>query len=368
MKLGLWYIESSLVSSHEKETSASSELLVNNFVEEVCLAEKQGFEEVMASEHHFSQVWWPSPLIVALAAALKTSRIKIGTSVALLPLYNPVRMAEEGAMIDVLSKGRLILGVGQGYRPPEFNAFATPLELRGRRTEEGVKIIRRLWTESNVNITSKHWPGIEVRKETLVPRPVQKPRPPIWIAGWAGERGVRRAARLVATGDGIDKWFADTLGFPEMRKMLTPYVDELKKYNQEYSEGTSPVLMDEAYISTSDEATSWDEVKPYLMHTYRVYQEWSHYPPDLSGETTERDRDYMKLKLEEIVTDTVKPRMILGPPDSCIEKIERWQREFKINHLVLRIHQHGLPHAKILDEIRLFGQKVIPYFKEQDRK
>jgi len=368
LKLGLWYIESSLVSSHEKETSASSELLVNNFVEEVCLAEKQGFEEVMASEHHFSQVWWPSPLIVALAAALKTSRIKIGTSVALLPLYNPVRMAEEGAMIDVLSKGRLILGVGQGYRPPEFNAFATPLELRGRRTEEGVKIIRRLWTESNVNITSKHWPGIEVRKETLVPRPVQKPRPPIWIAGWAGERGVRRAARLVATGDGIDKWFADTLGFPEMRKMLTPYVDELKKYNQEYSEGTSPVLMDEAYISTSDEATSWDEVKPHLMHTYRVYQEWSHYPPDLSGETTERDRDYMKLKLEEIVTDTVKPRMILGPPDSCIEKIERWQREFKINHLVLRIHQHGLPHAKILDEIRLFGQKVIPYFKEQDRK
>jgi len=368
VKIGLWYMESPFVSSHENEIGAPSQTLVDNFIDEVALAEKHGFEEVMASEHHFSSAWWPSPLMVALAAALKTSRIKVGTSVALLPLYNPVRLAEEAAIIDVLSKGRLILGVGQGYRPPEFNAFAAPLELRGRRIEDGVKTIRHLWTQENLSIKPKHWPGVEIRSETLVPRPIQKPRPPIWIAGWAGEKGVRRAARLVATGDGIDRWFPDTLGFPEMRKLLPAYVDELKKYDKNYSEETSPVLMDEAYITNNDEATAWEEVKPHLMRTYRVYQEWSHYPPDLTGKTTERDRDYMKLKLDEIVTDTVKPRMILGPPDTCIEQIERWEKEFKIGNIVLRIHQHGFTHNKIREEIELFGQKVIPYFNERERK
>ncbi|MGA2973040.1 MAG: LLM class flavin-dependent oxidoreductase [Candidatus Bathyarchaeia archaeon] len=368
MRLGLWYIESPFVSSHERETGSPISILVDNFVEEVGLADRYGFEEVMASEHHFSEVWWPSPVLVGLAAALKTTRIRVGTSVALMPLYNPVRLAEDVAIADVLSKGRFILGLGQGYRPQEFSASAAPLELRGRRTEEGVKIIRKLWSEENVSITPKYWPGIQVRNETLVPRPLQKPRPPIWIAGWAGEKGVKRAARLVASGNGIDKWFADTLGFPEMKKMLPAYVDELKKHGKEYSENTSPVLMDECYVSTTDETTAWEQIKPHLMQTYSIYQEWSHYPPDLTGKTTERDRDYRRLKLEEIVANTVRPRMILGPPDSCIEKIERWEKEFKINHIVLRIHQHGLSHRKVVEEIRLLGEKVIPYFKDRDRK
>lgn len=368
MRLGLWYVESPFVSSREKQLGTTSDILVDNFIEEVGSAERCGFEEVMAAEHHLSGVWWPSPVMVGLAAALKTSRIRVGTSVALMPLYNPVRLAEDVAIADVLSKGRFILGVGQGYRPQEFSACAAPLELRGRRTEEGVRVIRQLWTQENVSLTCKYWPGIEIRNGTLVPRPLQKPRPPIWIAGWAAEKGVRRAARLVATGDGIDKWFADTLGFPEMKKILPAYTDELKKYGKAYSEETSPVLMDECYISESDETTAWEEVKPHLMHTYQIYQEWSHYPPDLTGKTTERDRDYRTLELEEIVTNTVKPRMILGPPDSCIEKLERWEREFKINHLVLRIHQQGLSHRKIMEEIQVLGEKVIPYFKDKDRK
>lgn len=368
MKLGLWYIESPFVSSHEREIGTAHEQLVDNFFEEVGLAEKFSFEEVMASEHHFSQSWWPSPHMVALAAALKTSRIRVGTSVALMPLYNPVRIAEETAIIDVLSKGRFILGVGQGYRPVEFDAFAAPLELRGRRTEEGVKIIRRLWTERNLSIKLRHWPGVEIANETLEPRPLQRPRPPIWIAGWASEKGVKRAARLVATGEGIDKWLADTLGFEEMRTLLPSYIDQLKQYGKGYSEETAPVLMDEAYISASDETTSWEEIKPHLMRTYKVYQDWAHYPPDLTGKTTERERNYMNIKLEEIVTNTVKPRMILGSPDDCIEKIERWQREFNINHIVLRVHQHGLTHEKVLEEIQLLGSRVIPYFRDRTRK
>jgi alkanesulfonate monooxygenase SsuD/methylene tetrahydromethanopterin reductase-like flavin-dependent oxidoreductase (luciferase family) len=365
VRLGLWYVESPFVSSHEREAGVSEEL-IKNFYDEVLLAEKYSFEEVMSAEHHFSGVWWPSPLLVAFAAAMKTTRIKVGTSIALIPLYSPVRLAEDAAIVDYFSKGRLILGVGQGYRPPEFDAFAAQLKLRGRRIEEGVKIIRKLWTEKNVTISSKYWPGVEVRNETLVPQPFQKPRPPIWIAGWAGEKGIRRAARLVATGEGLDRWFADTLGFPEMRKMLPFYIDELRKFGKEYNEETAPVLMNEGYVSGSAE-TAWEEVKPHLMLTYQVYQEWAHYPPDLTGKTTERNRDYTRLKLEEVVTTTVKPRMILGSPDDCIKRIEEWRKEFKINHFVLRLHQHGLTHEKIMEQIRIFGTKVIPYFKDQDK-
>ena len=181
MKFGLWFVELPLLGKHE-EASLRYDVLCDNFFEEILTAEKFGFEEVMASEHHFSRNWLPSPVLVALAAGLKTTRIKVGTAVALLPLYNPVRLAEDVAIADVFSNGRFILGVGQGYRPEEFGAFDSKLELRGHRTEEGVNLIRKLWTEDQVSFASEYWPGVNLSGVSLVPKPAQ--RPPSPNLGW----------------------------------------------------------------------------------------------------------------------------------------------------------------------------------------
>jgi alkanesulfonate monooxygenase SsuD/methylene tetrahydromethanopterin reductase-like flavin-dependent oxidoreductase (luciferase family) len=106
-------------------------------------------------------------------------------------------VAEEGAMVDMISGGRLILGIGAGYAPEEFAAFGYSLKERGSRLEEGASLLLRLWTEENVTHHGRHY---QVDKATIAPRPVQRPRPPIWFGAWA-EPAIRRAARLG------DAWF-----------------------------------------------------------------------------------------------------------------------------------------------------------------
>jgi probable F420-dependent oxidoreductase len=160
-------------------------------------AEAAGFDSVWLGEHHNNPILHPAPLIGLAAIASRTQHILLGTGVLLLPLYHPMMVAEEGAMVDMISGGRLILGVGAGYAPEEFAAFGNSLKERGGRMEEGTVLLRRLWTEEKVTHHGKFY---RVDNATVAPRPVQRPRPPIWFGAWA-EPAIRRAARLG------DAWF-----------------------------------------------------------------------------------------------------------------------------------------------------------------
>src|SRR6266511_4583314 len=113
-------------------------------------AEAAGFDSVWLGDHHNDPILHPAPLIGLAAIASRTRRIQLGTGVLLLPLYHPVMVAEEAAMVDVISGGRLILGVGAGYAPEEFAAFGVSLKERGSRLDEAVPLIQRLWSEDNV--------------------------------------------------------------------------------------------------------------------------------------------------------------------------------------------------------------------------
>jgi alkanesulfonate monooxygenase SsuD/methylene tetrahydromethanopterin reductase-like flavin-dependent oxidoreductase (luciferase family) len=141
-----------------------------------------GFDSIWLGEHHNNPVLYPAPLIGLAAVASRTRRIRLGTGVLLLPLYHPMMVAEEGAMVDVISGGRLILGVGAGYAPEEFAAFGQSLKERGSRMEESASLLHRLWTETNV---THHGKNYRVDDATVAPRPVQQPRPPIWFGAWA---------------------------------------------------------------------------------------------------------------------------------------------------------------------------------------
>ena len=115
-------------------------------------AEAAGFDSVWLGEHHNNPILHPAPLIGLAAIASRTTRVKLGTGVLLLPLYHPMMVAEEGAMVDMISGGRLILGIGAGYAPEEFSAFGYSLKERGSRLEEGASLLCRLWTESTSHI------------------------------------------------------------------------------------------------------------------------------------------------------------------------------------------------------------------------
>ena len=156
-------------------------------------AEAAGFDSVWLGEHHNSILLYPAPLVGLAAIAARTRRVRLGTGVLLLPLYHPLAVAEEAAMVDVISRGRLILGVGAGYAPEEFAAFGISTKERGSRLDEAVPLIHRLWTEDAVSHEGRHY---RITNATLRPRPVQRPRPPVWFAGWV-EAALRRAGRLV---------------------------------------------------------------------------------------------------------------------------------------------------------------------------
>ena len=138
-------------------------------------AEAAGFDSIWLGEHHSHPLLYPAPLIGLAAVAGRTRKIRLGTGVLLLPLYHPLRVAEEAAMVDVISGGRLILGIGAGYAPEEFAAFGYSIKERGSRLEESALLLQRLWTEENVTHHGRHF---HLDNVTVAPRPLQHPRPP----------------------------------------------------------------------------------------------------------------------------------------------------------------------------------------------
>jgi len=162
-------------------------------LEEVQAGEAYGFDSVWMEEHHgVKNHYWPSPLVILASYASRTSRLVLGTNIAVLPFYNPVRMAEDAALVDGLSGGRLVLGVAIGYRPDEFAMMATPLDGRGSRFVEAITLIRRLWTEDCVTFEGEHY---RYQQISIEPKPLSRPCPPIWLGGCV-PLALARAAEL----------------------------------------------------------------------------------------------------------------------------------------------------------------------------
>src|SRR5215470_8273813 len=152
---------------------------IDEVIAEARLAEASGFDSCFFGEHHQDRDGFlPSPLIVATAVAAHTHRLKVGTSVILLPLHHPVRLAEDVITLDLVSKGRVVLGVGIGYQPADFNAFALPMEDRLVRFEESFEILRLAFAGETFSFRGKHYTLDDVR---VTPRPFQTSGPPLWI-------------------------------------------------------------------------------------------------------------------------------------------------------------------------------------------
>jgi probable F420-dependent oxidoreductase len=165
-------------------------------MDHIAAVEHLGFDVVWITEHHFiDDAYLPSVLPMCAAVAMRTSRITIGTAVLLLPLHDPLRIAEDSAVVDVLSNGRFRLGVGLGYKLQEFEVFGKDRRQRPSMLEEGIAVMRGAWADEPLTFEGRHY---RYRDVNVTPKPVQRPGIPVWLAGRA-EAPVRRAARI---GDG----------------------------------------------------------------------------------------------------------------------------------------------------------------------
>ena len=147
---------------------------IDEVIAEAQLAEASGFDSCFFGEHHQDHDGFlPSPLIVATAVAARTTRLRVGTSVILLPLHHPVHVAEDVITLDLVSKGRIILGVGIGYQPADFRAFSVPMEDRAGRFEESIEILRRCWSGERFSFHGKHYTLDDVQ---ILPAPLSRSR------------------------------------------------------------------------------------------------------------------------------------------------------------------------------------------------
>jgi alkanesulfonate monooxygenase SsuD/methylene tetrahydromethanopterin reductase-like flavin-dependent oxidoreductase (luciferase family) len=311
-------------------------------IEEVALAEQVGIESAFVSEHHFVDTgFFPSPLISLSFLAARTSRIKIGTGVLLLPLYNPVHVAEDCAVLDIISGGRLILGVGQGYRPEEFNAFDIPLGDRPGRVREGVTLVRRLWTEPKVTFRGKYFQTDEL---FLGPRPVQVPAPPIWVAAKK-----RRAVELAAeVGDG---WFADPITpISIIRRNKTYWENSIRAAGHDPADRSFAYYRE--FLVAEDDAAAWRTGRDSMINGYRNYLRWGHLV-DNEGKPIAPDR-------EDLLEQIVRERFTAGGPERCVADVAMLRETLGLNHLIMKMKFPGLSHENAMNSIQLFGQKVLP--------
>jgi probable F420-dependent oxidoreductase len=321
------------------------ERLFDELIAEAQVAEQAGFDSCLMPEHHqHSHGAFPSPLLVAAAIAAQTTRLRVGSGVLLLPLYHPVRVAEDGAMVDLLSKGRLILGVGAGVLGADFAAVGVPQRQRPSRFDEGLQIVKRAWTEEQVSFFGQRY---RLHHVAVTPKPVQQPHPPLWVAGMADE-GIKRAARLG------DAWFMDLLGnIHTLGRRAVLYRQTCSQW------GKSPYIaaLREAWVADTT-AQADQEYAPHVMGFHRgAYRAGAYHPatePWLATVTSEAEFTYEQVKQD---------RFIVGSPADCIQQIEALQHETGVNYLVLHFrHPTGPTHEQVCQAIRLFGAQVIPHF------
>jgi alkanesulfonate monooxygenase SsuD/methylene tetrahydromethanopterin reductase-like flavin-dependent oxidoreductase (luciferase family) len=300
------------------------------------LAEALGFDVLWAHEHHSGGTMYPSPLMTLAALAGVTTRIELGTNMLLLPLHHPLRVAEDAAMVDVLSGGRLRLGVSAGYSPADLAAFAVPPDARARRMREGLALIRAVWTGAPVSLDSEL---CRLRDFTLHPQPIRQPMPPIYI-GATVDAAIRRAARL-----GDELIVSTTQRISDIPRMLAVYAQALRAIGQQ-PEAKTPVLNRIVHV-LPDGVAKQDALAFFAKGFLALYDAWGH--QNVTG------LDAGARTLEQIDAE----HFIIGEASFCIDAIARY-RARGIKEIACLMNFGGPEPEAVERSMRLLGEKVMP--------
>ncbi len=315
------------------------------FIDQVLLGETLGFDSVWLEEHHgIKNHYWPSPLVALAGIATRTERMTIGTDIMVMPFYHPVRVAEDTAMLDLMSQGRFILGAAIGYRPDEFALYQVPMKKRGARFEEAIRLIKQLWTQEEVYFEGEYY---QVQGLKIEPRPCSDPHPPIWLGGW-GDLALTRAATLG------DAWIpGPTANLGKLLQAQCTYRERLKAIGVDPATRPTPLTREVVIADTDEKALEMAE--KHLLVNYRDEYgggDWKH-PLIGAEDTTPVDQ------FDAICRD----RFLVGSPDKVIQGLQRFKDIFGVDHLICRLFFPGIPHAFIVRELKLLAREVMPAFK-----
>jgi len=337
-----------LTGENPEPWRVSSAQLYRSMLKQAVLAEELGYDSVWTAEHHGTDEYWPAQFPVLAAIAARTSRIRLGTYIVILPLYHPLQVAEEAATLDALSDGRFDLGVGQGYVVDEYAAYGISRRERPSRLEEGLAILKGAWEQESFSFEGKRF---HIAPFSLRPKPVQ-PRLPIWVAGRT-EKAIDRAARHGCHFAGAGSAAAAQL-----------YDACLRRHGRDPKDFYKATLR-LVYLSDTRER-AWEECAPHVLHRMKIYTE----KLNEAGDDRQAGGYFGVDPLPPPEGLRTAPGLhffgaplIVGTPEDAIKEITRSRGETGVTHLVMWMQIGGIDPRRAEHSMRLFAKEVIPHFR-----
>ena len=331
----------------EHRSTDSMQRRLTEHTEQVRLARELGFDGVVIGNHfsYGSTAWFP-PIETLMRLAAVADGMSLGTCMLVLPLFHPVQVAEQFALLDAASGGRAIIGVSPGWQQEEFAIVGVDYSRRIGRFTEAVDLIRRLYTEDQVTFEGKHF---RTSKATLALKPMQKPRPRMWH-GASVEAAVKRVASIAETELG-DTWVASshlkTDVIVQQASVFKATLTELRKpLPRDF-----PVLRN--VVVAPDRATAIREVGPAIAESYTIFGNWGLFT-DVIGDT----RSHPKFD------DLVNGRFIIGSPDEVAEEIAILMKVTGGTRLICRSQWVGMEQKHVMRTIELLGTAVAPLVRK----
>jgi probable F420-dependent oxidoreductase len=323
MNIGFGY----LTGQHHPDDPRSDAEIYREAIEVAVELEQSGFHSLWTSEHHFvDDGYMPSQLPVLAAIAARTSRIRLGTGVLLAPMFDPLHLAEDAATVDLISNGRLILGLGIGWREEEFEGFRIPMRERGSRLEGHLAVLRQAWAEGPVTGDGRHfhYPGLN-----LTPKPAQPGGPPIWL-GAGAEPAVRRVGRVA------DGYLAGPTSPRSLARRMGWIREEAMAAGRDPA-GISANLYHVTFAWRDGDA--WDRVREAAWYMSWKYDDMA----DARGSRQRRRPPRLSTAQEE----QLRRRVIVGTPHEVAERIEEYREVIgDEGTYVARAHFPGLDPAE----------------------
>jgi alkanesulfonate monooxygenase SsuD/methylene tetrahydromethanopterin reductase-like flavin-dependent oxidoreductase (luciferase family) len=348
MEFGIFHEFPSLPGRPDAEAFAQSFELVDG-------AERWGLDAMWLGELHFdpARSVLSAPLCIASAIAARTQRMKIGLAVQVLPLCHPLRLAEEAATVDQISQGRLIFGVGRSGVARTYEAYGVPYAESRDRFTEVLDIVQQAWTHDTVSYQGKYH---QFRDVSVVPKPYQKPTPPIRVAATSADT-------FVSIGNqGLPIFVAvryETAS--EIAPQIRAYRAALAASGHAADGGV--FLRVPAYLASTDERAK-TEVEPSLIHFYRQQAALLADSAKRAGVDAADRRAQTARRLETITyEEALRGTVLIGSPNSVADRLAELKDELGLDGVLMELNCGGkIPHENVMTALRLLCQKVMPRF------
>ncbi len=325
----------------------------HDLIEQIELAEELGYDAIWLTEHHFSQYGRAAIPALAAQAVARTSKIRIGAAVVVLPFHHPIRVAEDWATLDHLSGGRVDVGIGRGNQPAEFKGFGIPMSEAEQRFTEALKILKMAWTEESFSFDGSYWKFPEI---TVLPKPITKPHPPLWqaaLSDYTVEKVINR----------------------NINGLIGPYLCPYETLKENYfdvwhklrAQAGHPELKmahnEFVYVGNSEDEVKDDIQNEVMWYIRTAAKIWGERDRSLVAKQYANYNDILEW-LDVVSFDEVYNNLgMFGTPDTVKEKV-RWMRdEGGVDQLINFMWFGGLTQEKVLRNMKLFAEEVMPEFK-----